>query len=115
MVNLTKSTDPILPLGPERITELARGVVTDQWLIVDIEDERWQQSLTLLLQAARGVPENIGAVLVPVAPHLRGWWTGSIPAVTLEAQYVPGSDLEQLYAEINRMNAALWPADPEQE
>lgn len=108
-VNLTKPTDPIASLGPARLTELARGVVTDKWLIADMEDERWQHSLTLLIQLLGGIPTNVAALLVPVAPHLRGWWNGNIPAVTVEVQYVPEEDLDELRSTINQMTTVLWP------
>jgi hypothetical protein len=109
-VNLQK---PLPPLDDARITELARGIVTNQYLVADINELRWVQSLMLMLQIAQGVPPNVGAVLVPVAPHLRGYWTDDVPAVTLQAQYVPQANLAHLQAEITRMNTALWPDAPD--
>jgi len=96
-------------LTPNEITDLARGIVTGNYLIADLEDQSWQSSLVLIADAFTELT-NIGAVLVPVAPHLGGLWiNGTTPGVTLEARPVAAESTEALNAEIARMNAALHP------
>lgn len=112
-VNLRKPDDPLRRLDDTSLTELARGIVTDKYLVADMADETWQSSLTLLVQGLKGVPPNVGLVVVPVAPHLKGYWAnGNIPAVTLSVQFVPEEDLAALQAKIDVMSAVLWPDAP---
>jgi hypothetical protein len=101
--------DPLQPLEPAEIVELARGVVTQSWLVADLKNYRWRQSLSLVIDDPDDAPPNVGAVLVPVAAHLGGYWDRNIPAVTLTCRFVATESLEALEAEITRMQAALFP------
>lgn len=92
------------------IVELARRIVTDRLLIVN--PERYPEWGTSLLWMAESLNEirNLGAVLVPVAPHLGKYWlNGHVPAVTFVCEVVAKGDLPALAHEIERMEAALFP------
>jgi hypothetical protein len=95
---------------PERLTELARGIARDQYLIVDDSPE-WVLSLSMMgdsLLAAR----NLGMVLVPVGPHLGGYWiNGEVPGVTISCVVVAKGDVRELTKRVKQMLAALYP-DP---
>ncbi len=106
------STGPRLdPVEPHRLVEWARGIVRSDILVVDLDDRDWMSSLALLIGAWREVvPVNIGLVLVPVAPHMRGYWLNAhVPAVTLECYLVPEEQVPELRAHIDRMWDALHP------
>lgn len=99
---------------PEQITTTARRIVTDQLIIVDVEKHPgpWGTSLLFMAEHLAQV-RNLGAILVPVAPHVGGYWiNGTVPAITLECELVARGDLPALSREIERMQAALFP-EPE--
>ena len=92
---------------PERLTELARGIVRGDYLIVD-DDRDWQVSLSLIAGALQA--RNLGLILVPVQPHMRGYWlNGRVPALTLECALVAKGDVKDLQRRVDTMNAALFP------
>lgn len=106
---------PIPPLTVEQIVEHARGIVTGELLQADpVHDPVWQSSLALLLGAPGRIASNLGLILVPKAPHMKGgyWVNGRAPAVTLRAFMVPEESIEALNAEVERMHAALYPETP---
>lgn len=92
----------------ERLTELARGIVRGDYLIVD-DTRDWQVSLAMVagsLVATR----NLGLVLVPVGPHLGGYWiNGNVPGVTLTCVMVAKGHLSERSRRVDTMNAALYP------
>jgi len=98
-------------ISPERLVELARGVVRGDYLIVE-DDRDWQTSLMLLAAAGAfdRVP-NLGTILVPTGGvHARGrWLNGRVPAATFECVMVAKGDVPALARHIERMNAALFP------
>lgn len=52
--------------------------------------------------------ENLGAIIVPVAPHMGGrWLNGYVPGVTVELSIIPSESVEAVDAEITRMREAL--------
>lgn len=94
----------------ERLTELARGIVRFEFLIVDGARE-WQTSLLLMSEELTKV-RNLGAILVPVGPHLGGYWlNGKVPGITLSVVMVAKGDLRDLQRRVDAMNAALYPTD----
>lgn len=95
---------------PERITELARGIVIGTYLVADLNDRSWQISLGLMAGALSKMT-NLGAVLVPSGgPHARMHWLNrTAPGCTVECIPVAKGDLRALEAERSRMWAALWP------
>lgn len=98
-------------LTAAEITELARGIVTGQQLVADLNDPSWQHSLVLLADEL-AKHDNLGGILVPRAPHAGGLWlNGTAPGVTLEARPIAKESLGALNAEIARMRAALYPQD----
>lgn len=97
------------PWDDARIIEAARGIVTNTLLVADHNDRRWQSALALMAAAGAEVPDNAAIALVPVAPHLRGWWQGDVPAVVIEMQIVPRESVPALQAMIDAMNAVLFP------
>lgn len=91
-----------------RLTELARGIVRKDYLIVD-NDPSWRTSLALIA-GGFGQARNLGMILVPVAPHLGGYWiNGVAPGVTLECVLVAKGDMPALKRKVDAMNAALFP------
>lgn len=93
---------------PERLTELARGIVTNEYLVADASMD-WAMSLTLLAPAILEL-KNLGCVMVPVAPHSSGYWlNGHVPGVTLTCLPINRGDAKRIMAIANRMNKALWP------
>jgi hypothetical protein len=96
-------------LSPERLVELARGIVRGDYMTADPDDREWQASL-ILMAAKLAECQNMGAVLVPMGPHRRGLWlNGRVPAVTFEVVVVPGEDIPELRRLVINMNMALWP------
>ena len=100
------------PRTPAEITALARQIVTGDLMVVDLEDRDWQMSMMLILSAwkTESIPENIGRIVVPLRDHASGrWLSGRVPGVTMRCFLVATEDLSFLRAEVDRMNAALWP------
>lgn len=92
----------------ERIIELARGIVRGDYLVVD-EDGDWLTSL-ILIGSAIAEARNVGLVLVPVGPHLGGYWiNGRVPGVTLECVMVAKGDMPKLLRRVKAMEEALFP------
>jgi hypothetical protein len=98
------------PRTPAEITTLARQIVTGDLMVVDLEDRDWQMSMMLILSLWESIPENIGLIVVPLKDHASGrWLSGRVPGVTMRCFLVATEDLPFLKAEVDRMNAALWP------
>jgi|SRR5215471_2980534 len=96
---------------PERITELARGLVRGDYLVVE-ERPEWRTSL--MLMAAGGLFDrvpNLGAILVPTyGVHARGRWiNGVAPAATFECVLVAKGDVPALTRQWQAMWDALHP------
>lgn len=93
----------------EQLVELARGIVTDHTMIADLNDRDWQHSLALLLPALAEY-RNLGCVLVPLGPHMSGYWlNGKVPGITLQVMAVAKGDLRHLDVLIKTMHKALHP------
>jgi hypothetical protein len=91
-----------------RLTELARGIVVREYVIADDRRE-WLTSLALV-GGVLARHHNLGAVLVPVGPHLGGYWINGIaPGVTLQCTAVAKGDLPALQRKVDAMRAALYP------
>jgi hypothetical protein len=114
------SVKPLEPLDDETVLDYARQIVTDKMLVADLSDRDWQMSLALIISAmdedgGPEIPPNIGAVLVPVAPHLKGYWlNGRVPGVTISAVLVASESMDPLRAQVSRMLEALGIAEPAQ-
>jgi len=95
----------------DRLTELARGIVRNDYLIVDDRPE-WSTSLLFMAESLVAY-RNLGLVLVPVAPHLGGLWiNGAVPGVTVSCVPVAKGDVARLSRKVDDMNAALFPEGP---
>jgi hypothetical protein len=94
------------------IITTAREIVTGEQMVVDFNDRDWQASLSLLLSGWREPAVNLGCVLVPKGPHLKGYWlNGRVPGVTLSAKLVAVEDIPRLEVHLERMYAALHPEE----
>lgn len=94
--------------GDERLTELARGIVRGEYLVADTSPD-WLHSL-MMMGGAIADTRNVGLVLVPVDPHLGGYWlNGRVPGVTITCVMVAKGDVSDLQRRVDRMNAALYP------
>jgi hypothetical protein len=102
-----------LPHGdPEFVVETARGIVTNELMIVDIERHEWQISLALMMNKLAEI-SNLGLILVPRGPHIGlHWINNTAPGCTLSCQLVASQDIEALTNECARMYAALHPLLP---
>ena len=91
------------------LIEWARGVVTGQLLVADLNRHEWQTSLALMMEALAKI-ENLGIVLVPLAEHASlHWINGIAPGCTFTCQIVAHEDLIPLQARIDTMQAVLYP------
>jgi hypothetical protein len=94
--------------GPERLTELARGIVRGEYLVADTSRD-WLHSLMMMGEAIANT-RNCGLVLVPVDAHLGSTWlNGRVPGVTITCVLVAKGDVADLQRRVDRMNTALYP------
>jgi hypothetical protein len=102
-----------LPHGdPAYITEVARGIVTNELMVADLSNPAWQISLGLMMTSLAGY-SNLGLVLVPKSEHINmGWINNTAPGCTVKCQCVATEDIEAVQAECDRMHAALHPTPP---
>lgn len=92
----------------QALTALARGIVRGDYLIVGGRRE-WLTSLAFMAEHLAGC-SNLGLVLVPVDPHLGGYWVnGAVPGLTLTCTPVAKGDMRALQRKVDAMNAALYP------
>lgn len=107
------SAEPIEPFTEAEIVRYARGVVTQEYMVANVEDHDWQFSLMLLLSAwdPDEIPPNLSTVfLVPLAAHMGGrWLNGRVPGVTISAVCVAMESIDALNAKIAEMWAVLNP------
>ena len=101
-------------VGTEKLTEYARRLVTGDLMVADLNDRDWQTSLGLILAAwaedETKVPGNLGKILVPVGPHMGGYWlNGRVPGFTHQIICVAQEDMEELRAIYEPMINALYP------
>jgi hypothetical protein len=95
----------------ERLTEFARGIVTGDYMLAQGDDPDWQASLSLIASAITE-HDNVGAVLVPVAPHMGGpWLNGRVPAMTMSLDLVAVEDVPALQEKVDTMWTALHPEE----
>lgn len=103
----------VLRMTEAQITETAREIVTNQLMIADLSQREWQDSLALLFSMVEDRGGTIGMILVPMGPHLRGYWINNrAPAVTWECRCVHRNDVERLRSTIEGMLSALHPDHP---
>ena len=98
-------------LTSEEITEYARGIMTNQMLVADLDDPAWRSSLALLISGldAESV-RDVGMVLVPLEPHQNSsWFNGVAPGCTFSAVLVHNDSIPAIRDEYIRMAAALYP------
>jgi hypothetical protein len=100
----------MLPVGDhEMIVGWARGVVTGELMVADLSRHEWQTSMALMVEALAEI-SNLGVVLVPKGPHLSmPWINNTSPGCVFTCTPVAMEDLPALQAEVDRMNAALYP------
>lgn len=101
---------PLPRVTPERLTELARGIARGDYLIAD-DSKDWLLSLSMMGEAISSA-DNLGLILVPVNPHLGGYWlNGSVPGVTITCVLVALEDVPELQTRVETMMQALFPDD----
>lgn len=90
------------------LVQLARGIVRGDLMIVD-DDPLWVTPLIFMAEAIASA-RNLGAVLVPVGPHLGGWWVnGKVPGIVVQCTLVAKGDMPALRKLVDEMQAALYP------
>ncbi len=95
---------------PEQLTELARGIACGDYLVVDGDNADWTLSLALIADSIIDAGDDLGLVLVPVGPHMGGYWiNGRVPGVTVTCTFVAAGDVAELQERLNRMHDALYP------
>ena len=95
---------------PERLTELARGIARGDYMVAD-DSRDWLHSL-MMMGPSISKASNLGLILVPVGPHLGGYWlNGRVPGVTITCVLVAKGDMRELQKRVDTMNAALYPED----
>lgn len=95
------------------LIRIARGVVTGDYLVPGVHGsvDEWQVSLMLFVPYIKAC-RNLGMVVVPMQPHMGGrWLNGSIPGITIEAEFVAKGDMKVLTRHIEAMEAALHPEE----
>jgi hypothetical protein len=95
------------------VTEVARGIVTNELLIADLSKPEWQTSLALItsgLSVSEMHQKRIGLILVPVRPHERFHWINGIaPGCTFECRMVHVNDVDRIGRAMVPMVEALYP------
>jgi hypothetical protein len=109
----TPPAEPLKPMSDDDIVKYARGVITQEYMLADIQDHDWQMSLMLLMSAMKSIPANASTYfLVPMAAHQGGrWLNGRVPGVTLSAVMVPMENVEALFKQLNDFYYALHPEE----
>jgi hypothetical protein len=105
---------PLEPMTTDDIVRYARGVITQEYMLADVAQDRdWQHSLMLLMSAWKQVPANASTVfLVPMAAHAGGrWLNGRVPGVTLSAVCVPLESVEALISQCDKFYDLLHPGE----
>jgi hypothetical protein len=105
---------PLEPMTTDDIVRYARGVITQEYMLADVAQDRdWQHSLMLLMSAWKKVPANASTVfLVPMAAHAGGrWLNGRVPGVTLSAVCVPLESVEALISQCDKFYDLLHPGE----
>jgi len=98
-------------LTPGEVISTARGMVTGELLIADMERHEWQTSMALILSGADpSTFEDVGLVVVPLGPHLAiHWINGTAPGCTFQCRMIHRDDVALLQDECERMLRALYP------
>ena len=106
---------PIPTLTADEIVRYARGVVTQEYMLANVNDRDWQTSLMLLLSLwkEKDIPENCSSVfLIPMSQHMGGrWLNGRVPAVTLSATAVAVESVEPLLEKIQEFWQLMNPEE----
>jgi hypothetical protein len=100
------------PFTPEEINNYARGVVTNEYMMANLNDPDWLISLTLLVNGWENPPENVSTLfLVPFAEHANGrWLNGRVPGCTMTAVAVPVESVQPLLDQIQEFRRLLHPS-----
>ena len=108
--NTLISEDSPIPHGDhDQIVEWARGIVTGELMVADLENQAWQASLALLMTTLVQIP-NVGLIVVPKGPHLSmPWINNTAPGCTVQCQMIAREDIEAVNQECERMYQALHP------
>lgn len=105
--------DPLVLMTDDEIVKYARGVITNQYMLADVNDPDWKFSLMLMLCMWEPVPANASCLfLVPMHPHEGGrWLNGRVPGVTISAVCVPMENVEALIAKCDEFWKLLNPEE----
>jgi hypothetical protein len=99
-----------LPYGDaEYVQQTARRIATHELMVADLSVPAWQISLALMVDKLAEY-DNVGLILVPKAPHVGLYWVNNTaPGCTLSCQMLAVEDIPALEAELDRINAVLYP------
>jgi hypothetical protein len=105
--------DPLVPMSDADIIKYARGVITNEYMLADVDDQDWQMSLMLILINWKPVPANASTLfLVPMAAHMGGrWLNGRVPGVTTSAVCVPTESVQALLTKCDEFYNVLHPEE----
>lgn len=106
--------EPLEPFTDAEIVSYARGVITQEYMLADVVNDRdWNASLMLLICGWDPMPANASCLfLVPLAPHQGGrWLNGRVPALTMKATCVPMESTEPLIMKCREFHALLHPEE----
>lgn len=99
---------PRLPVAtPEQIRAFARGLITGELLLADLEQEEWKISLMLIVGTMRPY-ENVGLIFVPMGPHHHlPWLNGIAPGFTTSIRLLPVENMAEFARVYEEMYAAV--------
>lgn len=103
---------PLEPMSDADVIRYARGIVTNEYMLADVVNDRdWKMSLMLLICAWDPVPSNASCLfLVPFAPHAHTHWlNGRVPGCTVSAVCVPVESTAALVAKAQEFYELLHP------
>jgi hypothetical protein len=94
----------------DQLVRWARGIVTGDLLVPDGSFE-WSSSLMLFADHLRQF-DNLGMIVVPLAPHTAGYWVNGVaPGVTMKIEVVPREQVAELIDLADKMYGALHPEE----
>jgi len=112
------SAEPLPEMTSDEIVKYARGVITQEYMLADVSQDRdWAQSLMLLLSSMKssgGFPPNASCLfIVPMAEHQHGHWlNGRVPGCTFSATMVPLESADALIDQCKVFYDLLHPEAP---
>jgi hypothetical protein len=94
----------------DQLVRWARGIVTGDLLVPD-DGFEWSSSLMLFGDHLRQF-DNLGMILVPLAPHTAGYWVNGVaPGLTMKIEVVPREQVAELIDLADKMYGALHPEE----